>query len=55
MPGTSISRPPKISWIIGEAMPITPMPALTLRQSTTQSSQNCGVFQASAHVHVARR
>ena len=53
VPGTPISLPPKTSWIIGEAMPMTPMPALTLRQSTPQRHQNCGVFQAGAHVHVA--
>ena len=45
-PGRSISRPPNTSWIIGEAIPITPIPALTLRQRTAHSSQNCGVFQA---------
>ena len=44
--GRSISRPPNTSWIIGDAIPITPMPALTLRHSTPHSSQNCGVFQA---------
>ena len=27
-------------------MPITPMPALTFRHSTTHTSQNCGVPQA---------
>ena len=36
-------RPANISWIIGLAAPSTPMPAVTLRQSTAQSSQNCGV------------
>ena len=45
-PGSSISRPPNTSWIIGDAIPITPIPALTLRQSTAHSSQNCGVFHA---------
>ena len=44
--GTPISRPPNTSWIIGDAMPITPIPALTLRHSTPHSSQNCGVFHA---------
>ena len=28
-------------------MPMTPMPAVTLRQSTAQISQNCGVLCAS--------
>ena len=40
---TSISEPPKTSCNIGEAMPITPMPALTFMHSTIQSSQNCGM------------
>ena len=31
---------------MGEAIPITPIPALTLRQRTAQSIQNCGVFHA---------
>src|SRR5450755_4187438 len=45
--GNPISLPAKISCNIGEAMPITPMPADTLRQSTHQISQNCGVLCAS--------
>src|ERR1051326_4741050 len=45
--GNPISLPAKISCSIGEAMPITPMPAETLRQSTHQISQNCGVLCAS--------
>src|SRR5882757_10210064 len=45
--GSPISLPAKISCSIGEAMPITPMPADTLRQSTPQISQNCGVLCAS--------
>ena len=32
---------------MGEAMPITPIPALTLSASTAQMSQNCGVRCAS--------
>src|SRR5258708_34001120 len=44
--GKPISLPAKISCNIGEAMPITPMPAETLRQSTHQISQNCGVLCA---------
>ena len=46
-PGCPISEPPKISCSIGDAMPMTPMPALTLRQSTAQISQNCLVLCAS--------
>lgn len=30
---------------MGEAMPITPMPALTFMHSTIQISQNCGMPQ----------
>ncbi len=44
--GKPIREPAKISCSIGEAMPITPMPADTLRQSTHQISQNCGVLCA---------
>src|SRR5664279_952813 len=45
--GSPFSLPAKISCNIGEAMPITPMPADTFRQSTHQISQNCGVLCAS--------
>ena len=45
--GIPISLPAKISCNIGEAMPITPMPADTFKQSTHQISQNCGVLCAS--------
>ena len=45
-PGKPMSRPPNTSWIIGEAMPMTPIPALTLRHSTPHRNQNCGVLQA---------
>ena len=38
--------PPNTSCSIGEAMPITPMPADTFRHKTSQSSQNCRVCQA---------
>ena len=38
--------PPNTSCSIGDAMPITPMPADTLRHNTSQSSQNCRVRQA---------
>ncbi len=38
-----MSAPPKISCSIGEAMPITPMPAETFRHKTAQISQNCFV------------
>ena len=39
------SSPPsrKKSWIIGLACSRMPMPAVTLQNSTTHSSQNCGV------------
>ena len=33
----------KKSWIIGEACSRIPMPAVTLQNRTTHSSQNCGV------------
>ena len=45
--GLPMSAPPKISCSMGEAMPITPMPADTLRQRTAQISQNWGVLCAS--------
>ena len=38
----------KKSWIIGEACSRMPMPAVTLQNSTTHSSQNCGVRTAFA-------
>src|SRR4051794_41916831 len=38
----------KKSWIIGLACSRMPMPAVTLQNSTTQSSQNCGVLMAFA-------
>src|ERR1700730_4753762 len=45
--GSPINLPAKISCSIGEAIPITPIPADTFRQSTHQISQNCGVLWAS--------
>ena len=45
-PGNPIRLPAKISCSIGDAMPITPMPADTFKQSTHQISQNCGVLCA---------
>ena len=45
--GLPSKAPPKISCNIGDAMPITPMPADTLRHSTAPISQNCGVLCAS--------
>src|ERR1700730_19328008 len=45
--GRPISLPAKISCNIGEAIPITPIPADTFRHSTHQISQNCGVLCAS--------
>src|ERR1700710_1347786 len=44
--GRPISLPAKISCSIGEAMPITPIPADTFKHSTHQISQNCGVLCA---------
>ena len=46
-PDWPIRSPAKISCSIGEAMPITPMPAETFSVSTHQISQNCGVLCAS--------
>jgi hypothetical protein len=43
----AVTRPEKISWIIGEAVEITPIPAVTLRHKTAHRSQNCGVLMAS--------
>ena len=43
--GRSISAPPNTSCSRGEAMPITPMPALTFMHSTSHTSQNCGMPQ----------
>ena len=40
---TPIREPPNTSCSIGEAIPITPMPADTFRHSTIHTSQNCGV------------
>ena len=42
----AVTRPGNISWLIAEACPSTPMPAVTFMQSTIQISQNCGVFNA---------
>jgi len=39
-PGEPMSEPPKISCSIGEAIPSTPIPALTFRHSTAQIIQN---------------
>ena len=44
---TPISRPPKTSCSMGDAIAMMPMPAVTFRQRTAQTSQNCGVFKAS--------
>ena len=40
----TVDVPPsrKKSWIIGAACSRMPMPAVTLQNSTTHSSQNCG-------------
>ena len=45
--GMPMSWPPNTSCSIGDAIPMTPMPALTLRHSTPHKSQNCGVRIAS--------
>src|SRR5262249_1723139 len=45
--GLPINEPAKTPGKIGDAMPMTPMPADTLRHSTHQISQNCGVLCAS--------
>ena len=45
-----VMRSLKTSWIIADAWPRTPIPAVTLKQSTTHSSQNCGVLIASPGV-----
>ena len=37
---------PNMSWHISDAWPRMPIPAVTLRQSSIQRSQNCGVLQA---------
>src|SRR5262245_48453999 len=43
-----VSPSRKKSWIIGLACSRMPMPAVTLQNSTTHSSQNCGVLIAFA-------
>ncbi len=42
----AVTRPGNISWLIAEACPSTPIPAVTFMHSTIQISQNCGVFSA---------
>src|SRR5437899_2017300 len=42
----AVTRPLKISWIIGDAMASTAMPAVTFMQSTPHRNQNWGVVQA---------
>ena len=44
----------KKSWIIGAACSRMPMPAVTLQNSTTHSSQNCGVRTALRRADAAR-
>src|SRR4051812_35858611 len=46
----AVTRPGNISWIIGDAWPSTPMPAVTLRNRTAQSSQNGRVLIATSAV-----
>src|SRR5215471_2128706 len=45
-----VMRSLNTSWIIADAWPRTPIPAVTLKQSTTHNSQNCGVRIASPGV-----
>src|SRR3954463_3090354 len=47
-PAAAAGATPRVGWRMGEAVWRTPMPALTLRKSTNQTSQNCGVLMASA-------
>jgi hypothetical protein len=42
----AVMWPANISWLIADAWPITPIPAVTFRHSTYQISQNCCVFNA---------
>ena len=44
--GAPISAPPNVSCSIGEAAPMMPIPADTLRHSTSHRHQNCGVLCA---------
>src|SRR5690348_6915608 len=46
----TLTTPGNISWIIGEACPRTPMPAVTLSRSMDQRSQNCLVLIATCAV-----
>ena len=46
-PAAAATVTPNISWIISDACPKTPIPAVTLRKSTPHKSQNCGVLTAS--------
>src|SRR5580698_74952 len=48
-----VTLPVNISWIMGEACPNTPMPAVTFIQSTPHNSQNCGVRQATSNSTLA--
>jgi Glycosyltransferase family 20 len=45
--GSRNSAPPNVSCNIGDAAPMIPIPAETLRHRTAQISQNCGVLCAS--------
>jgi hypothetical protein len=42
--GWPMRAPAKISCSIGDAMPMTPMPALTFRHRTAHTRKNCGVL-----------
>src|ERR1700748_3779034 len=50
---SGVTLPAKIFLIMGDATPSTPMPADTFMQSTTHSSQNCGVRQATSTATLA--
>src|ERR1700726_1804401 len=44
--GSRNREPPNVSCIIGDAAPMIPLPAETLRNRAAQIRQNCGVFGA---------
>ena len=49
----AMTRPPKDTWIIGDACASTPIPAVTMRQRTAQRSLNCRVLRACCAVTLA--
>ena len=46
----TLTVPGNISWIMADACPSTPIPAVTFTHSIVQRSQNCGVRTASRTV-----